>query len=455
MSVRFSSEKIEKGILALLLKSPVHVRALSLKPNLFAFSKHQQLFSLIRKFVQAYKAAPTKETLINFANTQIKDEADLEIIPEAIELLDTLPDINVEEANYYFKRGTNYLIGRNIYDLHTYAAEKMQEHEVDFLSLKKDMMEQLVKMGEDDESIRRGYIYENIKDRFYKYESAEKGELGEIIPFGIRELDEEIKGMKKSFVTLAYSKTGGGKSRLAINLAYNAAVAGYNVMYVSLEMDFDILANCFDSRIAAIDSKKIIFGDLQRSDKIKFAKALKQQAKEKLNIWISDIPQAASMAKLLEEIEIYKTVNGTAPDFIVVDYANLMEPTVRYSNTSTKYDNLLKEMKQTARYYGCSLFTMLQESRDATLASIDSKNKKKDEIEGVHNIGQSNYAAIHCETVFHLKQSDVDKLRNRVWIVVNKNRYGASGKKIPLFAAWDITFVGNKQSETSVKMEKK
>lgn len=64
---------------------------------------------------------------------------------------------------------------------------------------------------------------------------------------------------------------------------------------------------------------------------------------------------------------------------------------------------------------------------------------------GVHKIGASNYAAIHCEAVIRLKRDEKDVLNNRMWAIVDKDRYGASNKKIALFAAMDINLIGDRE----------
>lgn len=452
---RLSSKSVEQKILSLFFKPPIHIRSLSINLDMFSMKAHRNLAKLIQQYVRKYRSVPSKETLISFGNSKL-DEEGLETIPEALELLDTLPKVKKTEADYYFAQAENFRLGRKMFDLHRTLTGELEQGEVDFGELRKKIVSDILFMGPDEKNIRRGFISDNVRERADNYRRIAGGDMEDIIPFGIEKLDEEVGGMKKSFVTLVYSKTGGGKTRLSINLAYNAAMAGFNVLYVSLEMAFDLIASCFDSRMAAVDSRKIIFGKLDRTDKKKFAKALKRQLKEKLNIWISDIPMGASMSSILEELEVYKAANGVLPDLVIIDYANLLEPTKDYKGRSEKYDYLLKEAHETARYYKIALLTSMQESRDASRADLEKK-QKKESLEGVHNIGLSNYAATHCETVIRLKQNDIDILRNRLWLIIDKNRYGESRKKIPLYAAFDLTYIGDRtivKPKTRVKFEK-
>jgi len=446
---KFSSKTTEKKIIALFFKEPFHVKSLDIDLKLFSVNAHRNLVELIRQYVKDIKSAPTKETLIDFSNSQIENESDLKCIPEAIEVLDTLPEVQIKEANYYFEKAQNYKTGRELYDLQNQVTNAFEKHEVDFVKLREELFGKLLFMGDDKDKVRRGYIYESVEDRWKNYRKLERGERDEIVPYGIKALDSVLGGMRKGWLTLLYSRTGGGKSRFATNIAYNAAVANYGVLYISLEMDFDLLANVLDARMGGIDSHNIIFGELDKEGKKDFANALKEQVKNKLGIWISDIPMNCTMANVFEEVEIYKMSQGKVPDLVIVDYANLLLPMKQYSGRSEKFDNIMKEMHELVRYYRCAGMTMMQESRDASKedikASIDKKKKGASDAMGVHKIGASNYAAIHCEAVIRLKRDEKDVLNNRMWAIVDKDRYGASNKKIALFAAMDINLIGDRE----------
>jgi replicative DNA helicase len=214
-------------------------------------------------------------------------------------------------------------------------------------------------------------------------------------------------------------------------------------MYFSLEMAFNLLASCFDSRIASIDSRGIIFGKLNIDDKKKYKMALKGQVEEKLNIWIVDVALNASSSVILEEAEIYTATTGKKPDLIVVDYANIMMPVnTHFYNSSERYKNLFEEYHQIAKYLNAHILTFTQETRERTKEDMD--RKKRDDTEGTVNIGLSNYIAPSCETVIRIKQDANDRLQSIVWFIIDKNRYGVLGVKVPVTARWATTYVGDR-----------
>lgn len=451
---QFNSKSVEKRALALLMQSPYHLKALTLDCESFAYSTHQDLLKLIKKYVDKYKSAPTKDTLLSFCNPLLEDERSTEKISNALALLDDLPKTNGDNQEFYFEKLEEYRIGRKLFDFHETLSAALEKHEPIFSNIKKDSIEALLSIGSDDKKIKGGLVYdkEKVKERLRKYKEAEAGEGDDIIPFGIRALDSKIGGMKRSFLTLIYSRTGGGKTTFAINMANHIAKT-HDVMYVSLEMDYNLISAKFDSLNARLNSKDIIFGRLKSKEKRAYMGALKEKIKNPPRLWIEDIPSSATVGVVHESLSKYKALRGKYPDLVIIDYANLIEPTKRYSGRSERFDFLLKELHEMARYYGIAVVTMMQESRTASEADINAEKNKKDAPEGVHNIGLSNFAAIHCELVIRLKQSATDRARDRLWAVVDKDRYGSSDQKIALFSQWALSYIGDKDPRV-LKVEK-
>ena len=438
-------KKVEKRVLALLLKSPTHMRALSLSEDSFAIKEHKEFFSILKKYIAKYRSAPSISALELYANDLLaKDNA--ESLLDALEVGADLPKVQKAEAQFYFDKLEDYTIGRGLYDLGASIKESIEEGaSAQFRDVRKEIMSKVLSLGSNDGHIHRGFFsdYEEANRRLQTYkEINSKVGNSDVIPFGIQALDEALGGMRKTFVTMLYSKTGGGKTRTMMNLAYNAAEAGYNVMYFTLEMSFDLIASCFDSCIADVDSQRIIFGGLGIDDKKKYVAALRKQIKNRLNIWLVDIPSGATMAKIFEEIEVYIGANGVNPDLIAIDYSHLVSPIERGNDRSTKFDNLFKEIHEGAKYYNSAILTAAPESRSKSkLDAKKVKGKHEDEEEGTHNIGASNFMAFHCETIIRLQQNAEDRLHKRLWAIPDKCRYGRIGDPLELYADWATTLV--------------
>lgn len=454
-----SSESVEKKVLALLMTSPTYIRAINMDKGLFTRTPHKILANVLESYVKKYRAPPTIDSLTTFVDS-ISTESNMKDLVEALKLAKSLPKAIPEESGFYFDKAEDYKIGRSMYDIGESIKNGFDSGNRDYKAFRMEILNQMLSMSTSEEKIKRGFLNsrDRLKDRWDRYRARETGDIGsDIVPYGIPALDNFFGGMAKTFVSLLYSKTGGGKTRTAINIAHNSAKSGSNVVYFTLEMAFELIGACFDSREAGLDSHKIIFGKLDREERKKYKKFLKKKLKDEHNVWLIDIPNNASTINILEELDIYKSVNGVNPDLIVVDYAHLVEPIAKYKagDRSTKFDNLFAEFHEVARTYNSALLTAAQESREASKADAKGKKKKEEEEEdGVHKIGVSNYMAPHCETVIRLKQNNLDKLRNRLWAISDKNRYGKTAEHIPLTAIWELTYVGDYVTDNGIRVKK-
>lgn len=441
--LRLSSVDQEIKLISMFFHRPYHLKAISIDVNCFTKQAHRDLMFLIKKYVTKYKNPPTRSTLVDFSKEFANTGEDIAKFTDALLVIDSFGDTNTEEFSFYFDKVANYKIGRDIFDIAEFIKSEFEKDiNTDFRNMRKNILSKLLTVRDPDDKVVRGFLHDSAKDRWDRYKERDGGNLGtDIIPFCIKSLDDVLGGMFRSFLTLIYSKSGGGKTRTAINIAYNCSLAGYNVVYFSLEMRYDLLAACFDSRQAWINSNHIIFGKLETQDKKKYFESLKKMYREKTNIWIVDIPKGATTGKLYEEISLYKAATGRDPDLVIIDYANLMEPMKRYQGRSEKYDALFQEFHEFVRDGGFAGITATQESRTAT--QNDKKKKKDEDVDGLENIGLSNYMANHCENVIRLKHNKFDRLQNRMNAVIDKSRYASPNTVIPLFALFDKNYVGD------------
>jgi replicative DNA helicase len=442
-----SSKQNERKLLGLMLVSPTHMRAVTIPLDFFVDPTIRKAVEIVKQFVTKYKNPPTYETIKRFVDAKLHnlDAEKSEKIIEAITLIKSMPAVSPGDYDFEIEQATNYRAGRALVELAEQIKDSFDRGETDYLKLKKKILADMLVKDASGSSSMRGYIYDTIPYRINEYRAMEAGGPGGVIPYGIQALDNVLGGMRKSFVTLLYSKTGGGKTRTSVNIAYNAALAGHNVMYVSLEMSYYMIGSCFDSRMAWVDGNKIVFGKLEKTEKGNYTGAFRTQKITKPKIWlIDDSAMGYDTSRLLEDIEHHRAITGVNPDLVIIDYANLMEPNAHYVGRSEKYDHLFQELHSVAKHSNVAILTATQESRDASKADITARQKKAEVEQGVHNIGLSNYMAPHCETVIRLKQDSKDKLQNRLWAIIDKHRYGSPGTEIQLVALFDKNYVGDR-----------
>ncbi len=444
-----SSKNVELKVIALFFVAPVHIQAMTIDISLFAYDKHKIVVKLIKEYVKKYKVVPTIEALKNYANMFVEDAESLEKLAEALVILEELPEVVKEEAVYYFDKLQEYKLGRDLYDVGALINTEFSKPEVEFSKFRNILVKRLLNMKKNDEGIIRGGVFsrENVIKNLQEYKDASKGEDTSLIRYGIASVDAETGGMKKTFLALVYAAPGVGKSTFGINIAYNAMLANHKVVYMSLEMAHSNLSKKLFSRACLLDSKDIIYGKLPSEKYIDLKTGLINHIKLEKDLYIVDINEICTCTTIRSEIEKYISSQGIPPDLVIIDHAGLMslDKDHRVYDRPTLYDILFKELHVIAKFYNCAIFTMIHESRTATLRALESYKKSKEDpmVDGMHNIGTSNSIANHCEHIFHLRQSEIEKRANKITLVLDKTRFSGGSKRFMLNCYLDLTYIGD------------
>ena len=294
--------------------------------------------------------------------------------------------------------------------------------------------------------IERGFIYEEALKRWNKFKTVEANPNAiERIPTYISEFDKIVnKGLRKPHIVLFYAATGGYKSRLLANLAYNFGFFGKkDVMVVTLEIpkeDYDII---LDSRHSLLEFNRIVNGTLE-NDRDKYYFALNDISTKKPSVYVVDIPGKSTSADLVRELQLYHAKFGKYPDVVILDYVNEMEPISKWNNTSEKFKNLGVEIRRIARTYKILFITAMQENREG----MKMKDKSKGDLT---TIGESHYFSNVCHVVCHLYQDEIDIASNQLHISFEKNRYGPKKVSISVFANAEYNYIGDLQIRANSK----
>lgn len=284
--------------------------------------------------------------------------------------------------------------------------------------------------------IQRGWAYEEAKSAWIEYLQRQKypERFKDGIPYGIADLDRYTNGGKrKGHITLIYGDTSSGKTRLKANLAYNDAALGRKVMYITIEDPLKSMVRIWLSRAALLKTHDIENANLNITDQRLFKETCERIYREHNLPYVVYWTGTAQVPDIKREVDMFSAKFGYLPEVIYFDYSNEAYPLRPFNNSSERYNFLFSEYRQFVSEYEVPFITSLQQSRSG-------KQKKKEEDYGLDDIGQSHYVAPHCHVILFIRQPDDLSLD----IFLQKNRYGARNKKISVFAAWDIGFIGDR-----------
>lgn len=189
------------------------------------------------------------------------------------------------------------------------------------------------------------------------------------ISTGWKTLDDKLYGgFERGGLNLFSGNSGSGKSLFLQNLALNWVLDGYVVVYFTLELGADLVANRLDSMITGKSTKEVF----QSVDDTSFMVAMK--GKHAGTLVIKKMPEGGTCANdfraYLKEFQIKM---GFKADCVVVDYLDLMYP----NNQKMDMSNLFVKDKYVAE----ELRGMMHET-DTFGASASQLNRGSIEAQG-------------------------------------------------------------------------
>ena len=158
---------------------------------------------------------------------------------------------------------------------------------------------------------------------------------------GIRGIDAHIGGMESGNLVIIAGRPSHGKSALACTVAVNAARAGKQVLWFTLEMDAVETARRIVSFLSGVDNKKIKTAALQGMTSDEWSRYITAYEKlAKMGLHVSDATNQTPL-------DIWRTAQGVKMagglDLVIVDYIGLM------SAGSQKKENRVQEVSYITR----------------------------------------------------------------------------------------------------------
>ena len=238
---------------------------------------------------------------------------------------------------------------------------------------------------------------------------------------GWKTIDDKLYGgFNRGELSIFAGGSGAGKSLFLQNLALNWAEAGFNVIYLSLELSEGLTAMRLDSMITGYSTREI-FKNIEDVEL-----KVKMHGKKKGNLQIIQLPNGCTVNDIKVYLKEYTTQTGVEPQCILVDYLDLMMPAQRKVPPSDLFikDKFVSEELRNFAVEGNYLFaTASQLNRGAV-----------DEIEFDHSHIAGGISKIQtADNVIAIFTSRIMRERGRVQIQFMKTRSSSGvGQKVEL-----------------------
>ena len=388
-----STQTIERTTLSNLVYNEPYARKVLpfIKPEYFANRHERVVFEEINKFVEKYGNQPTKEALsIELDNRKDLNEDEFKSV---LDIVQTLSNAEVD-MQWLVDTTEKFCKDKAVYNAILSGIQIIEGKD------KQHTAEAIPNILSDalavafDQNVGHDYV-ENGEERYEFYHKKEEK----------LEFDLDLN--------IAIAGTGVGKSLFMCHMAASTLMQGKNVLYITLEMAEERIAERIDANLM-----NITMDDLHELPKKMFTDRLsKIQTKTNGKLIIKEYPTASAHSghfrSLMKELALKKSFK---PDIIFIDYLNICASSRFKGNANVGSYFYIKaiaeELRGLAVEHNVPIMSATQTTRGG-YANSDIGLEDTSESIGLPATADLMFALISTEDLESLNQIMVKQLKNR------------------------------------------
>ena len=401
------TQTIERTALTNLISNEDYARKVLpfIKGNYFDVKEERVIFEEIYNFVDKYKKIPT-QTSLEIEVGERKDLTEIEY-KKVVEIIQTLNPVKVD-FNWLIDTTEKFCKDKAIYNAIVDGISIIDGKDKD---RNRDSIPSILTDALSvsfDNAVGHDYILD-ADSRFDFYHRIE-----EKIPFDLEYFNKITKGgLPPKTLNIALAGTGVGKSLFMCHMAANCLSQGKNVLYVTLEMAEERIAERIDANLMNISME-----DLQDLPKKMFDdKMAKIMKKTSGKLIVKEYPTASANSNhfrgLIKELAIKKSFK---PDIIFIDYLNICASSRFKGNANVGSYFYIKaiaeELRGVAVETNVPIMSATQTTRSGFISS-DVGLEDTSESFGLPATADLMFALISTEELEELNQIAVKQLKNR------------------------------------------
>ena len=386
-----------------------------------------EIFTRTQKFIEPEFFEPLTRAIIKFAKEYYREHGtkpsfkvinakfpDNEL--DVKEFTEDLQSLEQDELNYFCDEVIEFCKDKHVKKaVRQYAEDVFNDKEI--TSLMNELSEALNISMDSDIGI----------DVFHESPATRLNNMMDnidMISTGYPDIDKLVGGgVRRGDSTLFGANSGGGKSVMLTNIAYNLSCKNLNGVYITLELSSDLCAQRFDSIFTGIGMKDV-FDNIE--DVQEFYND--NTSNKSSHLFFKKMPSGTNTLEIKNFLDRVKSQKGISLDFVIVDYMKKMAPNnpSNYKNNINGWDGAisveLRDMYQEYQVYGFSAFQLNR-------SAVDADNINQSHIEGGISKLEESDTSMYCV------RREEDKDNKQISIGPMKQRNSDYSDEIKL--GWD------------------
>lgn len=402
-----------------------------LNTDYFTTPTTQKAFDLISALFSKYNKLPNKETLgIAIVNESNINEDQFENIKQLfVELFSEKPSDNEE---WLLDETEKFCKDRAVYNAIMKSINIIDGDDKEFdKGAIPSILSDALSVSFDN-YVGHDYI-ENSDDRFEFYHSEE-----ERIPFDLEYFNIITKGgLARKSLNIILAGTGVGKTLTMCHFAAANLMAGKNVLYITMEMAEERIAERIDANLLSIPLNDLMSIPHEMFD----SKIINLKKKTTGKLIVKEYPTAAAHSghfrHLLNELRLKKDF---VPDIIYIDYLNICASSrMKLGNSINTYSlvkSIAEELRGLAIEFNLPIVSASQLNRTGFVNS-DPGLEDTSESWGLPQTADFMVALVTSEILEAHNHIQVKQLKNR-WGDIAENRRFVVGIDKPYMRLYDV-----------------
>mgnify|MGYP003632433081 FL=1 len=399
------SDNIQRGIIYL-SKSDPHFLTQAMpmvKAEYFEYPSHQKMYKIIVDYYLKYKKLPSDDFILEDVK-QVKTSNELfSDYRDELNLINTLDENSLNNEDYLLDLVEGFAKEQSLKDAIIRSAEMVKAKKYSEIEpIMRDAMtvSRNVDLGLD--------YFSDIGERWDRLNSDKHNAEHRTI---FESLNDALEGgLASKELAMVVAPPGVGKSLYLANQAVRSCLDGSNVLYISLEMSEDRVAQRLDSIFSRIrqDQLKNRCEDLkERLEQVTATVPDRGQLK------IKEFPtKRAGINQVRAYLNQLNNYENFIPDVIIVDYLELLATETDMAEYQAQ-ERLAQELRGLAIEHKCLVWTATQTNREGRKVRLITDTELAD------SYGKTRV----CDLVMSINQDEeeFDKGKSRVYIIKSRN----------------------------------
>jgi replicative DNA helicase len=388
------------------------------KADYFEFPSHQKFYSIIKDHYQAYRALPSDDQILEEAKGLKSDNELLADFRDELDALNSVDEKSIQNEEYYLDLVEEFAKEQALKDaiinsLDLLKSKKFGEIEAEFrtaLTISRD-----VDLGSD--------YFTGIEERWNRINSSSL-DVQYRTPFGT--VNEQLEGgLCSKELAMVVAPPGVGKSLYLVNQRVQALMENKKVLYISLEMSEDKIAQRFDSVTTLIQQRNLKEKYHVVNERLQVFKGEFPESRLIIKEFPTGLATVNAVRSLMVQLKNYEDF---VPDVILLDYLELMRPTREGLAEYQAQQRISEELRGLAVENNILVWTATQTNRQGRSVKLITDAELADAYGKIRT----------CDYAVSLNQTEEEFDDGRMRAYVMKSRNGKQRFVVPVNIDYSI-----------------